>query len=151
MSDQIRKFIDYDPLTGSFTRKFGKGGNGGKDVRGYIRLYVGGKRYYGHWLAWWFVHGEWPKRALDHINGNMADNRIANLRLATKQQNAANSKKKRTGLKGAHWHKGAKKWVAQIRCHPKFYYLGLFETEAEAHAAYCRAAAELHGEFARFE
>jgi hypothetical protein len=43
--------------------------------------------------------------------------------------------------------KSRNKWQSQIKINGKTKHLGLFETEIEAHEAYCKAAAELHGEF----
>jgi hypothetical protein len=54
-----------------------------------------------------------------------------------------------SGLKGVKWHRGAKKWQSRIFFQGKEIYLGLFKTPQEAHAAYCKAAKELFGEFAR--
>jgi hypothetical protein len=54
-----------------------------------------------------------------------------------------------SGFKGVTWSNAAKKWVAQITMHRKNRYLGLFDTPEEAHAAYVRASAEVHGEFGR--
>lgn len=151
MSDRIRHIVDYDPLTGLFTRKSGKGKGGGKNGAGYIQINVDKKFYLGHRLAWWFVHGEWPSGWLDHINGDPTDNRIANLRLADGRQNRANSRRRRDGLKGVFWSTRRRKWYAQIQSGRTKYHLGVFDTEADAHAAYCRAARERFGEFARLE
>jgi HNH endonuclease/AP2 domain len=150
MSDRIRATVNYDPLTGLFTRKSGPGRGGNKNGAGYIQLNVDGKFYYGHRLAWWFVYGEWPSGELDHINGDRSDNRIANLRLASRQQNAANTPKRRAGLKGVFWNTRRKKWYAQMQFRRSKLHLGVFNTEAEAHKAYCRATLERNGEFARF-
>jgi hypothetical protein len=82
---------------------------------------------------------------VDHINGDRADNRLGNLRVATKYQNAFNSRGWGKRLKGA-FPKG-NRWFSKIWCYGVNYHLGSYATEAEAHAAYCKAAKELHGEF----
>ncbi len=90
---------------------------------------------------------------VDHISGNGLDNRRGNLRLATNAQNVRNSalsKSNTSGYKGVHWHRGGRRWLAQITADGRNKYLGLFDSPVEAHAAYCAAAKELHGEFARF-
>ena len=53
-----------------------------------------------------------------------------------------------SGLKGAFWVANRGKWMSQIKCNGKLVYLGYFATAEDAHAAYCRAADRLHGEFA---
>jgi hypothetical protein len=91
---------------------------------------------------------------VDHINGDPLDNRRANLREATNSQNQMNARKRKgsaSALKGVTWNKAVGKWQAQIKRDKRQVYLGLFESETAAHDAYCAAAAELHGEFARFD
>lgn len=94
-----------------------------------------------------------PKgKFVDHISGDRLDNRRANLRFATNAQNKWNAVQHRdntSGFKGVSWAKQAKKWRAKICRFEKQYHLGYFKTPAAAHAAYCAAAARLHGEFAR--
>lgn len=88
----------------------------------------------------------------DHIDGNTLDNRRANLRPATPLQNSANSKTSSTntsGLKGAFWNKGRGCWQAYIMLAGDRKYIGRFESAQEAHEAYCSAAKNFHGEFAR--
>lgn len=89
---------------------------------------------------------------MDHINLDKRDNRIANLRLATPAQNNFNHPAKSgcsSRLKGVCWNKDSKKWQAGIKVAGKSYYLGLYDTEESAHAAYIAKAQELFGEFAR--
>lgn len=88
---------------------------------------------------------------VDHKNKNPLDNRKENLRLATCSQNNANSRAPVTntsGLKGAYWHAGARKWMASIGVGKKAIYLGLHPTKEEAHAAYMEAAVRFFGPFA---
>jgi AP2 domain. len=89
---------------------------------------------------------------VDHINHNTLDNRKSELRLCTHSQNLHNqgrNSKNTSGYKGVHWYKRYKKWQAQIKLNGKKIHLGYFSTPEEAHAAYCKAALELHGEFAK--
>ncbi|HTF72617.1 MAG TPA: HNH endonuclease [Edaphobacter sp.] len=89
---------------------------------------------------------------VDHINGHGLDNRRENLRLATNAQNQRNrgaQKNNKSGLKGVYWHGGHKRWRATIYVNNIQKPLGSFNSAAEAHAAYCAAAKDLHGEFAR--
>jgi hypothetical protein len=92
-----------------------------------------------------------PPAEIDHINGLPADNRLANLRLATHAENGRNSRRRKSssGLKGTHWRPERNVWVGQIKKDGKRFFLGHFATAEEAHAAYVKAAAELHGQFAR--
>lgn len=90
---------------------------------------------------------------VDHINLNGLDNRRCNLRLATNTENQRNKSKQvnnTSGYKGVYWRKDSNKWVAQIKVDNEVRHLGRFDTPEEAHAAYCEAAKQLHGEFANF-
>lgn len=150
--------FSYDPETGTFEKL---------DKYTYIRspddrrlqLYVYGydgcktwiKAVYAHRLAYWLVHGKLPKY-IDHINGDGKDNRPCNMRPATIRQNNCNRTKQSNnscGFKGVNWHKETGRWRARITLHGKSNSLGLFDTPEEAHKAYCVAANQLHGEFAR--
>jgi len=91
---------------------------------------------------------------VDHINGNVLDNRKENLRFCTHAQNCANRKlnaNSSSGLKGVSFHKEKRLWRAQIRMNGKKKYLGYFQTKELAHEAYCRASDAVFGEFARHQ
>ena len=91
------------------------------------------------------------KIIIDHKNGNSLDNRKENLRIATKQQNMANSKinKNNTkGYKGISLYKNGR-WRAKIYIFKKVKYLGFYENAIEAAQAYNDAAVKYFGEFAR--
>ena len=88
---------------------------------------------------------------IDHIDGNIMNNRRSNLRIATYMENNANAKKRKnttSKYKGvSQYIKG--QWQAYIHKNKKRYTLGFFNTEKEAAQAYNTKAVELFGEFAR--
>ncbi|WP_204371549.1 HNH endonuclease [Burkholderia multivorans] len=94
------------------------------------------------------------KREVDHIDGNRLNNCRANLRICSHSENARNKSPyahSTVGLKGVTKKGGGERWKAQIMLNGRRKHLGYFATPEEAHAAYRKAAAELHGEFARLE
>jgi hypothetical protein len=96
--------------------------------------------------------GRWPYGELDHINGEKADNRFANLREATHSQNCHNIRRRpktnTTGFKGVTYFARCRTFRAKIHVDGRYLSLGYFATAEEAHAAYCAAATEHFGEFA---
>jgi hypothetical protein len=163
--EQLRAVLLYEPETGIFTwrsrpdrsvqangRWAGK--QAGTPGRNGLSILISRRHYKAHRLAWFYVHGVWPEAEIDHINGDWRDNRIANLRNATRNQNSANggmSKFNKVGLKGVSWSQKARLWRAQIDCDKVHYHFGYFTTPEDAYAAYCEAAVRLHGEFARLK
>jgi hypothetical protein len=159
--EQLKEALSYDAETGLFTwaqrRTNGAEGLAGSNPDGrYITISIKRKRYYAHRLAWFFVHGEWPKNQIDHINGIKTDNRIANLREITRAENQQNQRQahkdaKTTRLLGACRCTFTKRWQAHIQVNGKQKNLGRFDTAEEAHAAYLAAKRELHpfGEVAK--
>lgn len=102
-------------------------------------------------LVWAIIKGEWPTITVDHENRDSLDDRIENLRLATKSQNLGNARRRKdntSGYKGVSFHKQTGKFKACIQHENDFMYLGLFSTAEEAHEAYCEAAKRLFKEFA---
>jgi hypothetical protein len=156
---RLRAVTSYDPATGIFRwrglrQRPDLNGRiaGTHNQSGYWDVCFEGKLYKAHRLAWLYVHGEWPKRRLDHENGNTIDNRIDNLRLATHSQNIANSRLRRdstSGFKGVSFYKAEQKWGAYINKNKKRYFLGLFPSPVAAHEAYVAAARRLHKSFSR--
>jgi superfamily II DNA/RNA helicase len=157
--DRLRQVLNYDPETGVFTwrktigaraRAGGIAGTVKED--GYRIIFVDRQRFAAHRLAWFITFGVWPKADLDHRNMQRDDNRLANLREASRSQNLCNAGARshnKSGLKGVSV-KGSS-FTARIKINKQERYLGSFKTAEEAHAAYRSAAPGLHGEFVRFD
>jgi hypothetical protein len=157
-ADYLREVLDYNPETGEFrwkrhmSNRRGAGQEAGCicSRSGYRLIGIKGVVHKANRLAWLYVHGEWPDRFVDHINGKTGDDRIANLRLATHQENLCNRGKPRnntSGYKGVHRHQGM--WRARIAVNGRSISLGLYHNPEEAHRAYAIAAERYHGDFAR--
>ena len=150
-AEYLRSVLDYNPDTGTFTWKVStahrvKVGDvaGSLDGHGYLRIMVQSRLYKAHRLAWLYMHSNWPKGQIDHINRNRSDNRISNLRDVSRKQNLQNSGKSSantSGCTGVSWDKQKSKWRAHIMHNYKLIHLGYFSILEEAVAA--RKAAEL--------
>lgn len=153
-AELLREHLDYDQNAGIFTSKVRSGSRqpgtvlqGCRKDNGYLVIGVCGKQYYAHRLAWLFVHGHWPVNQIDHIDGDRANNAIANLRDVAQQVNAQNIRRATAsnvlGVLGVTpWHGG--RFRASIGLHGKRYHLGLFGSEEEAYEAYVRKKRDLH-------
>jgi hypothetical protein len=157
--ERLFEVVNYDPETGFFTWKKitsnrAKVGEVAGNImkNGYWKIGIDKQDFYAHRLAWFYVHGYWPDKYIDHVDGNKLDNSITNLREATNSQNGANRGvpvHSRIGMKGVRRVPRSKRFAAQIQVRGGPRYLGMFDTMDEAHAAYFAAAREAFGEFAR--
>ncbi len=154
---RIRELYNYDPETGIFTRRVKTGRStvvgeavGSLALNGYLRITVDNVRLLAHRAAWMYSMDEIPDGDIDHINGDRQDNRLCNLRKATRSENMQNERRSRAGSKsgllGAFWHSASGKWMARVRIPGGhgYEYLGLFETAEQANAAYIAAKRRLH-------
>ncbi|UCD52669.1 MAG: HNH endonuclease [Phycisphaerales bacterium] len=85
---------------------------------------------------------------VDHINGNGLDNRQANLRVCTAQQNCSNSRSRGGASRYLGVSRHRDKWTARIKHEGEVFHLGLFDDEVAAARARDAKALELQGEFA---
>ena len=89
---------------------------------------------------------------IDHRNGDGLIGTFNNLRAASQSQNQHNrgiQNNNRSGFKGVGWLKANQKWRARIKVNGKSKLLGYWDDPELAYAAYCKAAVELHLDFAR--
>ncbi|MCB2253456.1 HNH endonuclease [Pseudomonas chlororaphis] len=141
-TEDLRALVDYDPKTGALTRKvdFAANAKAGtpiscRNASGYIQAVIQTEFFYGHRMAWQIFYGEPAEGRIDHINGDVSDNRISNLRLASAGENMRNTrvrKDNKSGVKGVHWHAGYGKWVARIHKNKRRVYEGYFDSLEDA-------------------
>lgn len=152
-AERLRELLHYNPETGAFTWRESRGrvsrGNtaGTKDRKGYLMIRIAKMRYFAHRLAWLYVHGTFPTDCIDHINGVPEDNRISNLRPASRAQNNQNrsqNSKRQSGLTGVWWCESRCLWESSISSGGTRHFVGYFKDKAEAHTAYKNAKARLH-------
>lgn len=153
----LKSLYRYETETGKFFHltvpnhriKLGQEAGHLTSTTGYFVIGIGGYVFQLHRLAWLYVYGEFPSGFIDHINHDRADNRISNLRIASRAQNGMNQKihrDNRTGFKGV--TKAGNRFAAQIRVNGKMKHIGNFATPQEAADAYKRYAESVWGEFA---
>lgn len=158
--ERVRALLDYNADTGVFTWKVRRGCRSAGSIAGCLHesaaykcivIRVDGALEKAHRLAWLHVHGLTPD-IIDHINRDATDNRLANLRVATRAQNQANSKRPKqmsSPYRGVTY--GYNGYTAQISHKNKSVYLGRFKTAEEAYVAWCKAAKKLRGDFAKLD
>ena len=163
-AEVLRSLMTYDPTAGVFwwrsnparstqwNARYAGQIAGAFDIKGYQIITICRKAYKAHRLAYLYIHGAWPTGDVDHINGDKADNRIANLREATRSQNCANKgvgASNTSGVKGVSWNRSLCKWGASIKANRRNIHLGYFNDLGEAQSVYTEAASEYFGQFAR--
>lgn len=97
-----------------------------------------------HRVIWMMCFGQWPEQ-IDHLNQDKSDNRLANLKDASREENARNcplSSRNKSGRIGVHWSKAEQKWRAKIRHGGRYIYLGHFHKLEDACEARSRAERE---------
>jgi hypothetical protein len=97
------------------------------------------------------IAGALPGQVVDHINGCGIDNRRANLRICSMQENVWNQKKRKGSSKyrGVTLSNTGNRWNAMISVRRKLHYIGSYLTEDDAARAYDAVAAVEYGAFAR--
>ncbi len=121
------------------------------DKNGYRTMSFAGLRTSLHRFIWMYHYGP-SSKDIDHINNDLLDNRIENLRECSRSQNLMNRGKFKgctSKYKGVYFRKDIGKWQAAIRINGKTKHLGVFSNELEAHAAWVAEATLHHGEFLR--
>lgn len=152
--ERINEVLNYSPETGLLTWKVSPRNRtrvgdiaGTLNESGYLFVCIDGLKIRAHRAAWGIYYGNLPDRFIDHINGIRDDNRICNLRLATKSLNSQNSfirSDNKTGVKGVHFRKDTGKFSASIQIDGKTYYLGCYSCLDDAKKARLLAEKEFH-------
>lgn len=99
------------------TKYAGKPAITATDGQGYKSGKVAGAYISGHVAAFIVMTGRAPEGEIDHINGDRADNRWANLRLvdrATNQRNKRMYASNTSGFAGVHFDVKSRMWRARI-------------------------------------
>ena len=149
---RVKELLHYDHATGLFTRKTRIGANDVGSVSGclkksgHINVVVDFCDYAAHRLAWFYVYGTWPKHGIDHIDGDPANNRIENLREATKSQNAQNQRTANRDNKSGYLGvtKKGNRFVSRIKVDGREKWLGTFDVAIDAHECYLAAKRQHH-------
>lgn len=99
-----------------------------------------------HRVIWAMHYGEWPNQ-IDHINHDILDNRMQNLRNVRIRDNNKNrpiQANNKTGVCGVSWGKKERRWKAQIGINGTTTLLGCYKDFDEA-VKVRKAAEKKHG------
>lgn len=89
--------------------------------------------------------GYGDERSVDHINGDVLDNRRQNLRVVSHAENMQNTAARRTSTsryRGVSRFRNSGRWRAQATVSGRNHYLGIFDSELEAAKVCARFRAE---------
>lgn len=157
--EALRYYLNYNSQTGEFTlrnpigpRQIAGTKVGTVNNLGYLVFNIGRTQHRMHRLAWLYMTGEWPKGAVDHINGKKSDNRFSNLRdvedSCNSQNRAGAQKNSKTGVLGVSpVPKRKGRFLAQIMVDKKQTRLGAFSSIESAQTAYLAAKRQYHPGF----
>lgn len=154
--ERIREAFKYDPETGKVSWLINRRGPAkpgdevGRNSNGYRQTKLDGNGLMVHRIAWALSHGHWPDGDIDHKDGDPGNNKLSNLREATRSQNMQNRQgpqsNSSTGTLGVRkLERNLKKpWIAAVTTNRKRQQIGYFATKQEASAAYLAAKVKLH-------
>ena len=117
----------------------------------YKKINIKKKTYYLHQVIFFYHYGYIPKY-IDHADGNSLNNKIENLRMATRSQNLYNcriSSRNTSGVKGVSWDKNRNKWHVQVISEKKVVFQKRFDDIELAEFVAIEARNKYHGKFAR--
>lgn len=156
--DYLRQCVTYDPETGKIVwlrrpiehfrdefaaKRFnslfpGKPAFNTMHRTGALVGSLDGRQILAHRIAFYIGTGTHPDKEVDHINGNPADNRIANLRLVSRSENARN-RKRSPGIRQSYAYgvrqSSKNSWRAFIGVDGKLIPIGSYPTAEAAFAA----------------
>ena len=149
--ERLLEALDYDPATGIFAWKIRPSNKvkigmraGVVGTNGYRFIMVSGEKLQASRLAWFYVHGEWPKGDI-RFGDNDTDNcAITNLRDISKIEIARERKvlsNNTTGFRGVSIAKNGFKCA--VTANYQQVNLGIFDTAEKASAVYEHAMAIL--------
>ncbi len=131
----VRELFDYDPDTGVLVWRVKRGCRAAGMVAGCLSpngrwvVSVQRKLQYRYRVGWIHHYGLVPEVEIDHVNGDPGDDRIINLRLATRKQNCENLGIRSDNTSGARnvvWDKSKGVWKAQVGHNGKTIHGGYF-------------------------
>jgi hypothetical protein len=143
----------FDLSTGIVTNRISTGRAKAGDVAGtvdqdgYLYVMIKGRNYRLHRVIFFVANGRWPSGDIDHVNGDVADNRPENIREATRSQNLQNRSSVGKGASrylGVSFDKTRGKFVARICADGRKRHLGYHDNESAARDAYLAAKREHH-------
>jgi len=170
--DYVTSILKYDPQTGYliwkkrpidhfpdarafkiWNTRWANKPAGNKTKHKGIQIRINKKNYIAHRIVWLLAYESYPIDDIDHIDNNPNNNRLSNLRLASKSENQWNTRKHKnntSGFKGVYFDRRSNRWVSKIMINNKNVYLGSFKSADDAHNAYKKASLSMHGRFSNF-
>lgn len=153
---RLSELLRYDPVTGQFIRLITVSPNavsgsivGYPTKKGYLKVYLDGRHYGLHNLAWFYMYRVWPADQIDHKDLDKTNNKIDNLREADNSHNKANSrlyKNNSTGYKNIRLHRPNGRFQAFGQGKKSLGYYATAEEAAQVAADYAK---NIYGEFYR--
>ncbi len=120
---------------------------GGNDGHGYLMCMLLKHKFKVHQIVWLLKTGSLPNKPIDHINRNRLDNRIENLRLADDHENMQNLVISTKPTAGTWKSPKTGRYCARVTHKGKKIYLGYFDTQEQANAAFVKAKRQISAHF----